>query len=293
MPSQLSFGGSWTEDKLDRVQRYLEAYMTILRKHPSLVPVYVDAFAGTGYRDWTPDTDTAQLPLIEFDATEAEFIEGSATRALSIAYPFARYVFVERSRRRAAKLEELKSRFPSLKDRIEIVPEEANDYLQRWCSKEDWLSRRAAVFLDPYGMQVEWPTVECLAGTEHVDLWYLFPLSAVNRLLTKTGKPDPTWSEKLTRIYGTAEWESAFYPTKQVASLFGNTEAAPKDTDFARIAQFTMSRLQSCFPAVAHNPLVLRNERNSPLFLLCFATASRKPSTQKAALNIASYILNM
>lgn len=288
-----NFGGSWTEDKLERVRRYLEAYMKILRNYPQLVPTYVDAFAGTGYRDRSPSEDGDQLPLIEFDHAETQFIEGSASLALGIEHPFTRYVFVEQSRKRAEELEDLRRRFEHLKDRIDIVPEDANTYLQNWCMREDWTTCRAVVFLDPFGMQVEWPTVECLAKTGHVDLWYLFPLSAVNRLLTKTGKPFPAWADKLNRIYGSSEWEAAFYPTKKVLTLFEETESASKDADFGRIAEFTVARLRTCFQKVAPNPLVLCNDNNSPLFLLCFATASRKAATQKAALNIAEYILSM
>lgn len=288
-----NFGGRWTEDKLRRVCDYLEAYMRILRNYPSLVPAYIDAFAGTGYRERAVSGDADQLPLIEYDQDETRFIEGSAARALGIRLPFSKYVFVELSLKRAKELDRLREQFKHLEDRISVVREDANVYLQRWCAEEDWASCRAVVFLDPYGMQVDWPTIRCLAETGGVDLWYLFPLSAVNRLLTKTGKPRPAWSEKLTRIFGVPEWEAAFYPTKRVATLFGESESSAKDADFDSIAVFTKERLRSCFPAVASNPLVLRNERNSPLFLLCFATASRKPSTQRAALNIASHILSM
>lgn len=46
--------------------------------------------------------------------------------------------------------------------------------------------RRAVVFLDPFGMQVEWRTIERIGQTKAIDLWILFPLGvAVNRFLTK------------------------------------------------------------------------------------------------------------
>ena len=48
------FGGSWTEEKLSRLQEYLQAYMNIFSKNErarKLNPIYVDAFAGTGYRN--------------------------------------------------------------------------------------------------------------------------------------------------------------------------------------------------------------------------------------------------
>ena len=289
----LTFGGSWTDDKLARVRRYLEAYMSILSKYPALVPTYVDAFAGTGYVDHASGSQSDQLPIIDFGVSGTELLEGSAALALGIKQPFARYVFIERSRKRAAELKELKSRFEALRDRIHIASEDANTYLQDWCANEDWSLRRAVVFLDPYGMQVEWNTVECLAKTGCVDLWYLFPLSAVNRLLTRDGKPRENWARTLTRIFGTPLWEAAFYPKRETATLFGPVTTRTKDADFESIASFVKSRLGSVFPRVAPNARVLRNEKNSPLFLLCFATASRKASTQKAALNIAEYVLNM
>src|SRR5690606_41679286 len=43
------FGGPWTEEKLDRVTRYLQAYTTALKNQPFQL-MYIDAFAGTGYR---------------------------------------------------------------------------------------------------------------------------------------------------------------------------------------------------------------------------------------------------
>jgi hypothetical protein len=46
-----SFGGPWTEDKLGRIDEYLDAYMTIFTANPraaALRTTYLDAFAGTG-----------------------------------------------------------------------------------------------------------------------------------------------------------------------------------------------------------------------------------------------------
>ena len=46
------FGGDWTEDKLERVRKYLSAYMLIFERNERarmLFQTYVDAFDGTGY----------------------------------------------------------------------------------------------------------------------------------------------------------------------------------------------------------------------------------------------------
>jgi len=51
------FGGPWTEEKLSRLRKYLRAYMTIFSTHPQaklLKTIYVDAFAGAGFRSRIP-----------------------------------------------------------------------------------------------------------------------------------------------------------------------------------------------------------------------------------------------
>jgi three-Cys-motif partner protein len=272
---------------------YLQAYMKILKNYPALTPIYVDAFAGTGYRSGSSKPIAGQLPFVQFEQSEQAFLKGSARIALEIVPSFGKYIFVELNGKHAAELQTIKLAMPDLADRMSIVREDANEFLQRWCAETDWKSHRAVVFLDPYGTQVEWPTIQCLARTEAVDLWYLFPLSAVNRLLTNAGKPRPSWVERLNHIYGCPNWVDAFYPKRKVADLFGDRVVETKDADFSSISDFTVSRLKSEFPAVAANPRILLNDRRSPLFLLCFAAASRKASTQRAALNIASHILKM
>ena len=42
------FGGSWTEEKLKMVEKYLQAYAVIMNNYRF---AYIDAFAGTGYRE--------------------------------------------------------------------------------------------------------------------------------------------------------------------------------------------------------------------------------------------------
>ena len=172
-----SFGGSWTEDKLERVRQVLEKYMQILRKHPSLDPIYLDAFAEHGIPRTT--RRGRRGPASNYwrpDAAETRFLKGSAPIALGIAHPFSRYIFIERNKKRVDELRRLKVTYESLADRIDIVPEDANGFLQRWCGRRIGAPTRAAVFLDPYGMQVEWPTIECLAKTGAVDLWHPVPV---------------------------------------------------------------------------------------------------------------------
>jgi three-Cys-motif partner protein len=178
----------------------------------------------------------------------------------------------------------------ALAERIVVRNGDANEILVEWATTSNWRSQRAVVFLDPYGMQVEWSTLEAIAGTMAIDLWLLFPLGqGVNRLLMHDSPPTGAWADRLTAIFGTDEWRSAFYqPTKQLR-LFDDEPRYEKSASFDSIAQFFLQRLDSIFERVAPNPLVLMNSRNNPIFLLCFAAANKKGAT--TAVKIARDLL--
>jgi three-Cys-motif partner protein len=160
----------------------------------------------------------------------------------------------------------------------------------KWCKETDWRMTRAVVFLDPYGMQIDWPLVEALAKTQAVDLWILFPLGvAVNPMLTKNAPPPEEWANSLTRLFGTDEWQDAFYKRRKQLTLFGEKEVQTKEADFSAIGDFFVSRLKSIFTAVAPNPLPLMNSKNNPLYLLCFASGN--PRGSSTAIDIAQDIL--
>ncbi len=136
------FGGDWTTDKLDRLRKYLEAYMVIFSRNPKarmLQTTYVDAFAGTGYRK-RDSSKTGQTALFQ-DLAEPEaeeFLKGSPRIALEIANPFSKYLFVERDPSRAKELEKLKADFPTKAPAISIVEGDANAELRKWVSETNW-----------------------------------------------------------------------------------------------------------------------------------------------------------
>jgi three-Cys-motif partner protein len=238
------FGGPWTEEKLSRLRKYLQAYMSIFSTNPRaklLKTIYVDAFAGTGFRRETPAYPPEENPL--FDVTsdsDAEALrKGSAQVALETTPPFSEYIFIEHNEEHAKNLLNLRPRFPNIAPRIKIIPEDANVYLLKWCKETDWRKSRAVVFLDPYGMQVEWTTIAAMADTKSIDLWILFPLGVgVNRLLMKQRPPEGPWADRLTRIFGTDAWQKAFYHESTQTDLFVETPDLIKDADFKTIATY-------------------------------------------------------
>lgn len=208
--------------------------------------------------------------------------------------PFGRYIFVDRNPVHAESLGALRQEFPELADRISVLAADANAFLQEWCRKTDWNKNRAVVFLDPYGMQVDWSTIETIAATEAIDLWILFPLGqAVNRLLTRSDIPTGGQAQRLTRFFGTEDWKEAFYKeASDQPNMFdplGEETGFAKRANFDAIGRFFVNRLEQVFVGVSKNPLPLRNSKEVPLFLLCFAAAN--PRGAKPALKIANHLL--
>ncbi len=285
--NQQNFGGDWTTEKLERVRKYLSAYTTIM-KDRNFRFAYIDAFAGTGYRTDRQDTNLSELMFPEIAEQEVQrFLDGSARIALQVQPKFQNYILIEKDDNRFAELEKLKVEFPS--DDIELIQSDANEYLNDLCGK-DWRRHRAVLFLDPYGMEVEWQTVTAIANTQAIDLWILFLLGiAVNRLLKRDGDVDTTVRHKLDRFFGTTDWYDAFYETMSSPSLFGEEMVIQKTSDFQSIAQYFVERLQTVFKGVANNPLPLYNSKNNPLYLLCFAAGN--PKGAPTAVKIAQDIL--
>ncbi len=198
MVVEQQFGGNWTEDKLERVRKYLCAYATIMKKYPYFKFAYIDTFAGTGYRELEKENiDQKYLYPELVDEDMENYADGSARIALQVEPEFSKYIFIEKTKNRFDKLESLKKDFPGKADKIILEHAEANSYIKRWCTNHTWEKHRAVLFLDPFGMQVTWDTIKAIAKTKAIDLWYLFPLGVgINRLLKKEIKKFPQHGEK-------------------------------------------------------------------------------------------------
>lgn len=257
MQTDQSFGGRWTEEKLGILTKYLKAYIKIFTRNPwarRFRTVYVDAFAGAGYI-WQRQSEMSQLDLIEdLTADDAQgYIKGSALRAVELNPGFREYLFIEKDPDRFAELKKLTDKYSGKKISIENV--EANKYLRKWCASTDWKTTRALIFLDPFGMQVDWTLLEEIAKTEAIDLWLLFPLgAAVMRLLQKKQSPPKAWADRVTAVLGTDAWQDEFYKPQTQDTLFGRTESEERDADYDAVAAFFIRRLEGIFAGVARNP---------------------------------------
>jgi three-Cys-motif partner protein len=210
--------------------------------------------------------------------------------SLEIEPPFDRYIFIEKRARRSSTLEALKKQFPDRQ--IEVLNEDANIAVKRICRETDWWKNRAVLFLDPYGMQVSWETLEAVAATKAIDVWMLYPTGiGLNRLLTKDGEIPIEWQQTLDRSLGCTEWREAFYRVEERKDLFGErvTELI-KDAGTRKSEAFLLDRLRGIFVAVAPLTLPLINSKGQVMYLLCFACGNARGAA--IALRIAKSVID-
>ncbi len=284
MVTSQKFGGNWTEEKLNIFTSYLDAYLIALQNQ-KFKKIYIDAFAGTG----------------EIETSDGEqYLVGSAKRALSADKKFDHYFFIEGDEKKAAELREMvNTEFPHLTRIVTVYCGDANDKLSQIIRDVNWRYNRGLLFLDPYATQVNWTTLELVAKTKSIDVWYLFPFSALNRMLPKNGQYE-TWEGCIDRLLGNSDWQTEFYkedPQMSIFDLFPDSTISEsesrkiKDANPEHIKDYILSRLETVFPCVSKHPRIFKNSKNSPMFLFCFAISNESEAAQKLALRIANHIL--
>jgi len=259
------FGGNWTEKKIEIVVEYAKAYLTIMNKYPKFKCLYFDGFAGSG-------------DIYKNDKTDIDTIKGSAIRILEIEIPksFDMYYFVELNEANKNELETtIRGKFPHRKMNSFVVQEDCNEKMKSMSSflrKNEFY--RVLAFIDPYGMALNWTSVENLKELG-VDLWILVPTGiGMNRLLTKTGEISDAWLYKLETSLGMKRdaIRAYFYKTKTIQTLFGTETLIEKEKDAIKKAgDLYKQRLNEVFKYVS-NMLPLMNSTGSIMYHFMMAT---------------------
>jgi three-Cys-motif partner protein len=228
------------------------------------------------------------MPMAELKET----IAGSAVRALSLANPFDRYLFIEKYPSKLKELEGLSDRFPALRDRMRFECADANLALATFVRDTDWRQHRAVVFLDPFGNSVAWPTVLALARTRAIDLWYLFPAGlGVHRQIGRDGTVDPTHEASLDMLLGTPDWRTTFITETESDDLFGATSRSEKVATPRSITLFMIKRLREVFKGLVLDEWLPLGSRNIHMYSLLFATANPSPKAIALADRLARAVL--
>jgi three-Cys-motif partner protein len=259
------FGGNWTEAKMEIVVGYAKAYLTIMNKQDWVKTLYFDGFAGSGLIDAT-------------DKEEA--IKGTALRILDIdrPRPFDLYYFVEKDEKNKKALETLVNANHFGKN-VHIVREDCNTKLIAMSKFLKSNSKfRALAFIDPYGMSVNWSSIECLKNLG-IDFWILVPTGVgVNRLLIRNNRNIPEqWLIKLEKFLGLSRQEilDYFYSSKTINTLFGEeTSTNKEDSAIIKIGELYAQRLRTVFKFVSES-FVMRNSNNSIMYHFMMATNNK------------------
>lgn len=268
------FGGYWTEEKIEIFIKYVKAYLEIMKSR-NFQLTYFDGFAGSGY----------------IEQKGKSSIEGVAIKVLGISEPreFDIYYLVELNKRRCSSLQKrVKDLFPKKESKTYVIQVDCNEKIVRLANylKQD-ASRRALIFLDPKGMQVDLPILECLKGLG-VDLWILVPTGlGVNRLLTKSGNISQKFMKKLSSFLGMTDSEikNYFYKVETEITLFGEETKLTKDEQVNdRAIELIREKIGNIFKFVS-KPFPMKNTRNSLMFHFVYA------SNNKAGLKIANDII--
>ncbi|HPO56498.1 MAG TPA: three-Cys-motif partner protein TcmP [Ignavibacteriaceae bacterium] len=283
------WGGDWTEKKLDAFSNYVRAYLTIMKNYRHFETIYFDGFAGCGQRT---QSDEDSLVQYEINYNESRVYKGSAERVLNIkeGLSFDHYYFIDTDEMSLTKLESRLKDLPQSEGKnLYFRKGDANHWLtalSKSMKKNGTKQRAALVFLDPFGMQVNWESISSLTGTR-TDLWILVPSGVIiNRLLERSGELKHI--EKLKSFFGLSEEEikNEFYVINQVDTLFGVEEAVNKVLKpIEKIAYLYIKRLKTIWKYVTDSPLVLVNTKNIPIFHFVFA------SNNKTGFKIADYII--
>ncbi len=297
---QKNWGGAWTEEKLDAFEKYVKAYLTIMKKYATENDwklFYFDAFAGSGSREAIPD-DVVDTEATLFGDEEIEEIakqtsyKGAAERVLGIdidGFSFDYYYFVDKNEKSLHALEgKLKSKFPNKAKCMAFKTGDANERILELVNYAKNHPKCATlVLLDPFGMQLSWDTIRALKDIKHIDLWILVPSGVIiNRLLIRSGQI--MCPERMEKSFGMPidEIQKYFYVQITEQSLFGEiTRQQKRDNTINRIAQLYLDLLGKEFAHVIKEPLVLRNSTNCPIFHFVFA------SHNETGMKIASEIV--
>lgn len=278
MATKQKFGGPWTVEKLNILSDYLDFYVQALKNQPFNL-IYIDAFAGTGKIKIGDEDDFVE-------------IDGSAKLALDSKISFDKYYFIEKKKSFAKELNQLiTDEYSDKKSIIEVINDDCNNALRKLCDSIDWSQNRAVLFLDPYATAVNWETLRIIASTKSIDVWYLFPYSAANRMLKINGEIDESWKAKLISIFGSNDWENELYNEDPQINLFGDSHVV-KSNQKEALKNYIEKRLNAIFPYVSKKSRILCNKNNSPLFLFCFAVSNDSPKAWGLAAKVANHIFD-
>lgn len=262
--------GAWSQLKLTIVKKYLKPYSQIL-SNKGFEHFYIDAFSGAG---------------LHKSKKTRKIIFGSPYNAVNTNPPFKHYYFIDKNLK---KLEFLR-RYLSIngfKKNITYYNEDSNHIITNelvpYINKSR--KRRALCFLDPYGLHLNWNTVEAVGNSNKTDIFINFPWADIQRniLHKRFNTVLDLHKDRMTLFWGDNSWKEIAF--EETTDLFNKTSYTKVANAKQLLTQAYKERLMKTanFKEVL-DPLPIYMSNNVILFYLYFA------SQQKVATKIASDI---
>jgi three-Cys-motif partner protein len=252
--------GIWSDNiKHNLLRRYLPARRTVMHSYRRSFPGgdhYVDGFVGSG---------------IAKIRGEDRYVDGSPRIALDVPHPFDYYWFNERDPTRRARLRNLVDAYPD--HGVRLLGGDCNEIIIKQITPIVRAERfaRGFAFLDPFGMNLHWETVEAVADTGAMETIINLCTMGLSRvgLPNAVGGPNQEQIELMNRVFGTPDWQREFYELQP--DLWGERQTVKKTRGTAqRLGEIYKERLETVFPHVS-SPLVVTNTKGQPIYCLLFA----------------------
>lgn len=257
--------GSWSAHKLDLLNDYLTAYTNIMNTQRSWCEgfYYIDAFAGS---------------VKPYNKEHKEFIDGSPRIALCAKPPFDGYDFIEiKDGRVIENIAPLMDEFSGTP--IQIHHGDCNEVLlekilPRFPSKPYKTRKRGFIFLDPYGLELDWKTVEAIGNAGVFDVFINFSVMGVTR---QCSKQPPTGKMKahIDRVMGDEGWLDKVYAKNDWCGLPGLEDTCHDKRRLENVTdkliEYYRERLGTCFECVSNYKL-MRNSSKGPMYALILAS---------------------
>ncbi len=257
--------GSWTKEKLDFLQRYIDIFTKGMYKKPWRAFHYIDLFSGPG---------KARVSETQ------EVILGSPLIALRAEKPFTEYFFVDIDEKNSNALEKRCQAFIK-PEHIHIYTGDANsivyevvDYILSVDSEfisGAWSSLNFA-FVDPEGLELQWSTIEALARINKIDMLIYYPQMGITREMPKEIDQQPP--TPLDRFFGDQRWR-LMYKQKCTDSQRRHLASELLDYYLQKI-QSLGYKAREYQEIKEHSPLIRNRERNAPLYRLIFVSKHKR-----------------
>ena len=251
--------GYWSELKLEIIQKYAQAYSTVISKQPSICEyVYIDAFAGAG---------------VHISKQTKEYLTGSPLNALNVEPPFNEFHFIDLNGGKADILRELCEDYTNAN--IKVYEGDCNRLLLEeifpLAKYSDY--RRALCLLDPYGLHLNWLVVQTAGKMKSIEIFLNFPVMDMNMNVLRRNleKVDESQIARMNAFWGDDSWRNVAYTKEK--DLFGDIEEKAGIEPVVKAYQDRLEKVAGF--AFVPDPIPMRNSKGAIVYYLFFASPNK------------------